>query len=125
MILADTSIWVEFLRYNEAIFSVMAKHLENQEILAMECIFAELLQGAKDQREISIIYDYWKNLPKVDESGILLQAGEFSGRNKLISKGIGLVDTAIIVLARKTASKVWTLDKKLLRCLEPEDIYNA
>jgi len=33
MIIADTSIWIEYLRKNEDIFPLMKKYLENREIL--------------------------------------------------------------------------------------------
>jgi len=37
---------------------------ENREVLAVECIFGELLQGAKNKQEKEIILDFWKYLPK-------------------------------------------------------------
>ena len=81
----------------------MWKKLENKEILAAECIFGELLQCAKNKREQRIITSYWEHLPKINESGIWIEAGIYSGRKKLVSKGVvGLIDVVILLTARKT-----------------------
>jgi len=123
MILVDTSIWIEFLKRNEEVFTIMQQKLERGEILAAECIIGELLQGAKDEHEQMIITSYWECLPKINESGIWIEAGTYSGRNKLISKGIGLIDVVILMIARRTNSKIWTLDKKLLNLLKKSEMF--
>ena len=123
MILADTSIWIEFLKGNEEVFTIMQQKLESREIVVAECIIGELLQGAKDEHEQRIITSYWECLPKIDESGIWIEAGTYSGRNKLISKGIGLIDVVILMIARRTNLKIWTLDKKLLSLLKKSEVF--
>jgi len=123
MILVDTSIWIEFLKRNEEVFTIMQQKLERREILVAECIIGELLQGAKDEHEQKIITSYWECLPKMNESGIWIEAGAYSGRNKLISKGIGLIDVVILMIARRTNSKIWTLDKKLLGLLKKNEMF--
>ena len=40
---------------------------------------------------------------------------------ELFSKGIGLIDCAIIISARRHHAKIWTLDKKLNNILEEEE----
>ena len=42
-----------------------------------------------------------------------IEAGIFSSENKLISKGIGLIDCVILLSARKYKAQIWTLDNKL------------
>ena len=123
MILADTSIWIEFLKGNEEVFTIMQQKLESREIVVAECIIGELLQGAKDEHEQRIITSYWECLPKIDESGIWIEAGTYSGSNKLISKGIGLIDVVILMIARRTNSKIWTLDEKLLGLLKKNEMF--
>lgn len=123
MIIVDTSIWVEFLRNNSLYFSAVQELLENQNVLTIECIFAELIQGAKDKRERDIILSYWNNVPKVEIENVYINAGIFSSENKLISKGIGLIDSVIIISSNHYKAKVWTLDKKLQRVLKKENIY--
>ncbi len=91
MIIVDTSIWFEFLKGNPIYFSRLQKLLENQNVLVIDCIFAELLQGAKDKRERDILLLYWNNLPKVDienlaSTGFSMDRGLIShNRTELLS----------------------------------------
>ena len=101
MIVGDTSVWVEFLRKNEPIFSSLAALLENRDALEVECIFGELLQGARNKREKSIIQSYWENLPKTVDPGIWIGASQYSCDKKLVAKEVGLIDAAIIIAAKK------------------------
>ena len=114
MIIADTSIWIEFLKGNFEHSSYFVKLIENREILFLECIASELLQGVKSKREKEIILSYWKLLPKISMDSLWIEAGIYSSEKKLISKGIGLIDVVIIISAQNTNSKIWTLDKKIL-----------
>ena len=52
MIIADTSVWIEFLKNNEPTFSLFEKKLNDGEILGIECVFGKLLQGCANENEI-------------------------------------------------------------------------
>lgn len=124
MIILDTSIWIEFLKGNPLYYSHAKELLENQNVLIIDCIFAELLQGAKDKRERDIILLYWNNLPKVDVYDLYIKAGVYSSEHKLISKGIGLIDSVIVVSCQHYKAKIWTLDKKLQSIFKREELYS-
>jgi hypothetical protein len=123
MIILDTSLWIEFLKHNEKYYSHIVYLLENQKVFAVECIFGELLQGAKNKREIDIISLYYENLPKAFVNDGWLKAGIYSSENKLISKGVGLIDCFIIITARLYKAKIWSLDKKLNSLLSENEKY--
>ena len=123
MVIIDTSVWVEFLKCRHPFFKQISTLLEENQVYALECIFAELMQGALNNRERDIIYEYWINLPKPEAVNIFLKAGIESGKNKWMSKGIGLIDRVIILAARESFSKIWTLDKKLKNMLKKEEIF--
>ncbi|MFQ5753342.1 MAG: PIN domain-containing protein [bacterium] len=123
MIVVDTSIWIDFFKAKEPVFSHLQGLLENGQVLAVECVFAELMQGAKEKRERDIISGYWQNLPKYSMDGIFFKAGIESGRSNWINQGVGLIDGAILMYARETKSYIWTLDKKLLSLLKKEEKY--
>jgi len=125
MIILDTSVWIEFFKKKAEIFTKVKKLLESEEVYALECIFGELLQGAKDDRERNLIISYWKHLPKPDEKEIWIEAGNYSSRKKLISKGVGLIDAVIILSAIRSKTKVWTLDKKLIKNLNQQIIFTT
>lgn len=121
MIIIDTSIWVEFLRGNESYFDEMDILLSQNDVLALSPIFGELLQGAKNNAERAFIIEFWNNLPRINEEDLFIRAGAESGRNKWDSKGVGLIDSFIILAARETVSFVWSLDKNLLHLLKKEE----
>ena len=123
MIIIDTSIWIEFLKNNPVYYSTVKDLLENRKVLAIECIFGELLQGAKSKREIEIISLYWENLPKTMIDNGWIEAGKYSSINKLTSIGVGIIDSFIIVTARKVNAPIWSLDKKLNSLLNKEEKY--
>lgn len=124
MIILDTSVWIEFLKNSPEYYSKVKYLLENQQVLAVECIFGELLQGAKNKREVEIISLYWESLPKVKTENGWIQAGIYSSVNKLTSKGVGIIDSYIITAARNNNARIWSLDKKLNSLLKKEEIFN-
>ena len=124
MIILDTSIWIEFFKQNPDFASNVEILLEEKKVLGLQCIFGELLQGARNDQEIDIIISYWENLPKCNEDNIWIKAGIYSSKNKLPSKGIGIIDSIIAIAIRQNNAKLWTLDKKLKNNLKKEEIYN-
>ncbi len=123
MIIPDTSVWIEFLKGNPKYNSKIVEILETNNLLALECIFAELLQGVRNKRERNIILSYWQHLPKIDGSGLFIEAGLFSNSNKLSDKGVGLIDALIAISTLKSNSMLWTLDKKLIKNISDNLIY--
>ena len=123
MVILDTSVWVEFFKGRAPFFNTITALLDENQVYALECIFAELMQGALNKRERDILFEYWQNLPKPEIENIFIKAGIESGKNKWISKGIGLIDSVIILSARETISKIWTLDKKLKTISKKEEIF--
>ena len=97
--------------------------LESREILAVECVFGELLQGVKTEFEKDIISGFWKNLPKEQFENIIIEAGEYSAKNKLLDHGVGLIDAIILMHGIKSGSKIWTLVKKFLGVIPEELVY--
>jgi predicted nucleic acid-binding protein len=123
MIILDTSIWIEHLKNNPNFFTKISKLLESREVLAVECVFGELLQGVKNNIEKEIIINFWKHLPKEHYENIIIEAGEYSAKNKLLDYGVGLIDSIILVHGIKSDSKIWTLDNKFLKIIPEELIY--
>jgi len=121
MIILDTSVWIEHLKYNPNFYSKICKYLENGEVLAVECVFGELLQGVKNKKEKEIITGFWKHLPKKNYESIIIEAGEYSAEKKLLDYGVGLIDTIILMHGIKSNSEIWTLDKKFLKVI-PESL---
>ncbi len=115
MILVDTSVWIEFLNKKEPYCSYLLYLLGHQDVMAVEPVFAELLQGASGQSETRLLMTYFNNLPKPQIKNLLLQAGLQSCRERWFSKGLGLMDASILLTTLLTETPLWTLDKNLLK----------
>lgn len=124
MIIADTSVWIEFFRGNMDYLDFMGPLIEEKKIFALECIFGELFQGVRTKREAYIISEYWINLPRINDQGLWIEAGLLSSREKWHAKGVGLIDLAIVTAARKNHFKLWTLDKKLKGVLTNVELFH-
>lgn len=123
MIVADTSIWIDFFRNDLKKSELLIDLIETRQVIMLDCVAGELLQGSKNKREREIIIEYWNNLPKINYDNLWIEAGIYSGINKLIDKGIGLIDAVIIVACKKSNSKLWTKDKKILTNITKEFIF--
>ena len=119
MILPDTSIWIDFFRGREPYFTQLAERMENGEVIAVEWVFGEILQGTRNAKERRVVLSYWSHLPRpgLERGEVWIRAGIRSAEEKFPSRGVGLIDAAILVAAEETGARVWTLDKKLARAL--------
>lgn len=124
MILLDTSIWIEYFKRNEDYKVIIDNLLREKKVLALDFIFGELLQGAKEHEKSKIIA-LWEILPKVNISEIGFYAGKYSMENKLWDKGVGLIDCAIMYAAIESNSLLWTLDKKILSFSDKKHLYRG
>ena len=122
-VILDTSVWIEYFKGSEDYFESCQRLIEKREIKTAEIIFAELLQGALNSREVKLIRDYYALIPKVEGDQLLIRAGEYSREHNLISKGIGLIDAIIITATLRSDSVLWTLDKKIKDHLSTEYLY--
>jgi predicted nucleic acid-binding protein len=122
-IIADTSIWFEYFKRTEPYFTELQKYLNTLSIRIIEPVIGEMLQGALSKREIEFIKAHIQYVPKIEIQSLFERAGEYSFENKLISKGIGLIDACLIVAAIETESRLWTLDKKIINFLEKRYLF--
>lgn len=72
MILADTSVWVDFLRGEDSRQRrILHKLIEDEEDISItEIIFTEVLQGIKNDREFQTIKNYLLEFPLVRPKGV-------------------------------------------------------
>lgn len=122
-IILDTSIWIEYFKGKDEYFNICRELIEKNEIKTIDLIFAELLQGSRSQKEVDLIKAYFELIPKVEIEQLYIFAGEFSQKEKLINKGIGLIDACIITATMMSNAKLWTLDKKINTFLSEKYLY--
>lgn len=116
-VVLDTSIWIEYLRGNPKFFSPCQELLEKGRVYGLELIFAELLQGAKGEREVEAILAFSSLVPTLDEPFLVIESGLISHRENYFNQGVGLIDAVIVNAVRKNGLLLWTLDTKIRRVL--------
>ncbi|PZX53425.1 hypothetical protein LV84_03149 [Algoriphagus ratkowskyi] len=124
-VIIDTSVWIEFFKANQPYFDRCLELIDNADIYSVELIFAELQQGAKGKREFDMINSFFAQMKILDAPGLIYHAGIFSREQKLLDRGIGLIDALIIFTAIRYNLKVWTLDKKVLGFLDEKNIFSG
>lgn len=110
MILADTSIWIDYLRFGN---KEMRKHLNQGDIVIHPFIVAELALGPLRERTATLAL--LDSLPQVrvaqlSEVRLTIEA------QRLYGLGIGLIDAHLIAsVFISSPALLWTRDKRLRR----------
>ena len=122
-ILVDSSVWFEYFKGNDPYFNEVQMYLNTLSIKIIDPIIGEILQGALNQKELDFIKTHIQYVSKIEITNLFEKAGVYFFENKLISKGIGLVDACLIVAAIESNSLLWTLDKKITNFLDQKYLY--
>ena len=113
MILADTSVWVDHLRFSN---HALAELLNAGRVLAHPFVTGELALGNLHQR--SIILDALAEIPRAitaSDDEVL----RFIEQRHLFGRGIGYIDVHLLAAVELTAgAQLWTYDKRLRRAAE-------
>jgi predicted nucleic acid-binding protein len=122
-IIVDSSVWFEYFKRNDPYYHEVQNLLGVLSIKIIDPVIGEILQGALNQNEINFIKEHIQFVPKIEIRDLFERAGEYSFENKLISRGIGLIDACLIYSTIETNSLLWTLDKKIVSFLDKKYIY--
>jgi hypothetical protein len=123
-IIVDSSVWFEYFKRNDPYYQEVQNYLDILSIKIIDPIIGEILQGALNQNEINFIKEHIQYVPKIEIRDLFEKAGEYSYENKLVSKGIGLIDACLIYATINTNSLLWTLDKKIVNFLDKKYLYD-
>lgn len=111
-VLVDTSAWIEFFRKKEPYYSAVLGLVDDDRVCCAGIIFAELLQGAKSDKELKVLKDFLHVFEFVPESPELWEkAGELSYSMRRKGDPIGLSDCFIAVAATACDAEILTLDR--------------
>lgn len=108
MILVDTSVWIDHFRKG---LPSLASLLSQNIVLMHPFILGELACGnLKSRQETLQLLANLPAAPKASDSEVL----HFIERNKLMGKGIGLIDAHLLAATALAADiTLWSLDKRL------------
>jgi hypothetical protein len=111
-VLVDTSAWIEFFRKKEPWYSAISGLIDDKRICCSGIILAELMQGAKAEKELEVLRDFRHVFEFLEESVDLWQAaGELSNTLQRKGKSVGLSDCYLAASAKAHKVKILTLDK--------------
>lgn len=108
MILVDTSIWIDHLRWPDA---RLGAALENGDVIMHSFVIGELACGnLRNRRELLSL---WTNLPSAP-GATDQEALAFIERHKLMGAGLGYVDVHLLASAALAGdARLWTKDRQL------------
>jgi predicted nucleic acid-binding protein len=110
-ILVDTSVWIEFFRKHEPYHSVVTRLIDDEQVFCCGIILAELMQGAKSDKEQGILDDFPHVFPFIPETTQLrAAAGKLAFQLRRKGVTVGLSDCFIAVAAASVNAQVATLD---------------
>ena len=113
MILADTSVWIEFFHKGNEDLECL---LDEGQVLMHPFILGELACGVLEPRD-QILQDLtdMKQLGKARDEEVLY----LLERHQLMGSGIGYLDAHLLASVRLNEGvRLWTLDKKLAKVAE-------
>jgi predicted nucleic acid-binding protein len=111
-VLIDTSVWIAFFRNTSTELSENVEELISKaEVCVPHIVIAELIQGAKSDREIATIESFVDAFTIVDQTeNTWTKAGKLAYNLKKKGKTINLADCYIAVIAQEQACRIYTLD---------------
>lgn len=110
-VLVDTSVWIEFFRKHEPYHSIVTRLIDDEQVYSCGIILAELMQGAKSDKELAVLDDFPRVFPFIAETPQLwAAAGKLAFQLRRKGVTIGLSDCYIAVAAASVRAQVATLD---------------
>ena len=112
-ILIDTSVWIEYFRNQSSRVSKKVDEiLSKQEVYVPRIVIAELIQGSRSEREISIIEEFVDAFHIIDQKDdTWIKTGRLSFNLKKKGRNINLTDCYIAVIAQENDCHILSLDE--------------
>lgn len=122
-ILIDTSVWIEYFKGSPNQLSEKVDEiLTLSDVYVPRVVIAELIQGARSEKEISVIEEFIEAFNIIDQTeDTWLKSGRLSFSMKRKGITVNIIDCYIAVMARENNCKIFSLDehfrkiKKFLR----------
>ena len=112
-VLIDTSVWIDYFKSaNNNIAEQVDEILANAEVYVPKSVIAELIQGAKSEKEISVIEEFVNAFHLIDQSeDTWSKAGKLSYTMKRKGITANLMDCYLAIIAQENNCKILTLDR--------------
>jgi predicted nucleic acid-binding protein len=112
-VLIDTSVWVDYFRGTSPLVAERVDGLLSEaEVCVPRIVIAELLQGARSEREVAAIESFLEAFAIIDQGPeTWIKAGRLSRRLRGRGKTVHLIDCYIAVIADESGCALLTLDE--------------
>jgi predicted nucleic acid-binding protein len=112
-VLVDTSVWIEYFRNPESeAAAILDGIFDDHEVFVPKIVLAELMQGARSTRELTVIKGFFDAFHVIDQSGeTWMKAGRLAYDLKKKGKTIHLLDCYLAVLANENSCTIFTLNR--------------
>jgi tRNA(fMet)-specific endonuclease VapC len=112
-ILIDTSVWIKYFKNKSVSFSKKVDEiLLRQEVYVPKVVIAELIQGSRSEREVSVIEDFVDAFNIIDQKeDTWVKAGKLSFTLKKKGRTVNLTDCYIAVIAQEYNCHIFSLDE--------------
>jgi predicted nucleic acid-binding protein len=122
-VLVDTSVWIEFFRKHEPYHGIVASLIDAEQVACCGIILGELMQGAKSDKELSVLDSFPQVFTFIPETVELwAAAGKLSYQLRRNGVTVGLSDCHIAVAAASARIRVATLDSHFAALCKPARI---
>jgi predicted nucleic acid-binding protein len=110
VVLVDTSVWIRFFAGTEPYASELDQLLSNEDVLAHDFVFGELLIGDRGGRgQFLVTYSKLRHAAPLAH----LEVADFVRHRRIYGRGIGWLDAHLLASAITEHSTLWTADRSL------------
>jgi predicted nucleic acid-binding protein len=123
--LIDTSVWIAFFRKDKSAFTRVSDLIDSDRVCCAHLILAELIQGAKSEKEVRVLRGFIDVFPFLAESEDTWEkAGYTAFKARKKGKTIGLADCYLAQLASENRTPILSYDKhfKIISSFIPIEI---
>lgn len=112
-ILVDTSVWIEYFRdESSAVADKVDQILSEDNVFVPKIVIAELMHGARSEKELSVIRDFLDAFQIIDQNeDSWIKAGKLAYDLKKKGKTFHLLDCYIAIIAKDFKCKIFTLNR--------------
>lgn len=112
-VLIDTSVWIDYFKNRDGRLAERVDEvLTFSDVYVPKVVIAELIQGAKSEKEISVIEEFIEAFNIIDQTeDTWLNVGRLSFSMKRKGITANIIDCYIAVIASENNCKIFSLDE--------------
>ena len=117
MVIADSSVWIEYLRSKESSVQAVLRHLlERDEVVMTGVVLTEVLGGVRSDREYRLLAGLMSELPYVEATKeTWMRCGNIARQLRAHGVTVHVADILLATLAIEGGYEIYTRDSDFNR----------